>query len=125
MRASILIALIGLCSALSVAVNPPIATAIANWQEAIKQLHSECERAETCLDQLRQHGDAYRITQGELFYEVAKAQMDQANKDLQAALAGKPTADNTKALEAQIDQVIEGRLKLCGLFRGDPTEARG
>jgi len=118
MRAPILIALIGLSNALWAAVDPPTPAAVTGWQEAIQQLHSEREKAEACLALLRQHGDAYRIAQGALFYEAAKTQMDQANEGLQDALAGKPSEDNASTLEAQIDQAIEGRLKLCGLLKG-------
>jgi len=119
MRATPPFALFALLGALSaappaLAADPPAAP--IEWGEAIQQLSGERERAEACLTQLRQHGDAYRIDQGELFYALAKGHMDQAQAGLQAALAPQAAQVDGASLEAQIDQAIEGRLKLCRLL---------
>lgn len=73
MHASIMIAFIGLLGTLSAAADSPPPAVIIDWQDAIQQLRGEREKAETCLDQLRQHGGAYRIAQGEQYYAAAKA----------------------------------------------------
>jgi len=129
MRTRILIALIGLFNGLfnplAAAADPPPPAAPSDWQDAIQQLRGEREQAQTCLSQLRRHGDAYRIDQGEQFYAVAKVHMDQANDGLQDALAGKSAQDDSAALEAQIDQAIEGRLKLCRLLDAIVPDANG
>lgn len=118
MRASTMILFTALLGALSAVAVPPAPAPITDWQDAIQQLRGEREKAEGCLDQLRRHGDAYRIAQGGQYYAAAKAQMDQASKGLLGALQGKPAATDAGALEAYVDQAIEARRKLCRLLEG-------
>ncbi len=125
MRAMLPIALLALLGVLSVAAEPPAPAAPIDWQDAIQQLRGEREQAQTCLAQLREHGDAYRIDQGERFYALAKVHMDQAYRGVQDALTGKTARYGSAALEAQIDQAIEGRLKLCRLLDGIVPDAAG
>ncbi|WP_058556683.1 alpha/beta hydrolase [Thiohalocapsa sp. ML1] len=152
MRTGILIAITGLLL-LPLAAAAAEPRPIETWQDAIRQLSGEREKAETCIARLRAHGDAYRMAQGEQHYAAAKAHMDLARGVLQQALAGGtaktgsgapalPTGEGLgqahtrnpdRAPDQAPDQVlaqaiadaIEGRLKLCALLDDSVPDAGG
>ncbi|MGI9492642.1 MAG: hypothetical protein ACR2QF_09615 [Geminicoccaceae bacterium] len=84
-----------------------------NWQEAVGTLASERTRAEGCASALKRHGGPAAISQGELAYSEAKADVDGVIAALIVSLAEDAEPGDWSALEDQMKQGFAKRLAFC------------
>lgn len=83
------------------------------WQEAVARLASERTRAETCVSLLKQHGDKTSISQGQLAYGKAKANVDGVIAGLVVALAVDEEPESLADLNARLEKGVSERKAFC------------
>jgi hypothetical protein len=125
-----------MCWALKVAViTVSLATAAEafaqqpemTWQDAIAELSAERTRAETCVRLLKRYAsdDPAAISQGELAYSEAKADVDGVISGLIIALAQNEEPESLKDLGAMLTRGVLAREEFCAMVKALVPEDPG
>jgi hypothetical protein len=83
------------------------------WQEAVARLAHERTRAESCVRLLKIYGNEVALSQGDLTYGEAKAEVDAVIAGLVVALAKDAEPQSLPDLEARLERGIKGREAFC------------
>jgi hypothetical protein len=96
------------------------------WPEAVAALAAERTRAETCVQLLKRHAgnDAAALSDGELAYAGAKADVDAVIRGLVVVLSQGDPPPHLADLETQLARGVQAREVFCtqvtALVRSDP-----